>query len=428
MGDAFVRVTHEPMRTPVHIVAGPLGAGKTTLVRAWMAAHAGTERSAVIVNDFGEAAFDAAILGDGAARVTNIPGGCVCCTAPAGLAQAVALVLDEVRPDRLFIEPSGLARPQDVVDMLSRGAMKERAALGPTVVVADPGAPDSELLASQLAAADILVINRIDLSSTDTLDMYHRRLSDLWPGPLRVFETERGVLPEGALDWPGERPPARFVAHSPGPSTAGFSARSWTFGPEVTLGWDPLRAAVKGVTRFKGLLHTDIGWIRADVVNGGLQIESTGWRRDSRADVIVADGTPMPDLSACVLADDAAPTGDALALVDPDGFELRLTREGLSGLPGQVPDVGVVAPGRAGAGVVLREVLTLARGDSFTVIAADGMTSGPIPFGDVGGAVLAHSLGDGPLPPDQGGPFRLYGAGTKCGNVKGVVRIRVRRG
>ena len=136
--------------TPITVIAGFLGAGKTTTIRAWMAAR--EQNAAVIVNDFGEAGIDAALLGDGTS-VTNIPGGCICCTAPAGLARAVATVLDEVRPTRIFIEPSGLARPRDVLDMLARGGLRGRVALGPTVVIVDPNVPPNELSDEQLDAA-----------------------------------------------------------------------------------------------------------------------------------------------------------------------------------------------------------------------------------------------------------------------------------
>src|SRR5688572_5169914 len=110
------------MPTPVHVVSGFLGAGKTTTITALLRRF---PNSAVVVNDFGEARVDATLL-DGAATITDIAGGCVCCTAPEGLAKTIDALLDEVRPARVFIEPSGLARPQDVLDMLSRGGLAER--------------------------------------------------------------------------------------------------------------------------------------------------------------------------------------------------------------------------------------------------------------------------------------------------------------
>lgn len=423
------------MPTPVHVIAGFLGAGKTTTVRAWMAARQGQERAAVIVNDFGEAGVDAALLGDGVA-IENIPGGCVCCTAPAGLARAVATILDEVRPDRIFIEPSGLARPQDVVDMLARGGLKERVALGPTVVVVDPAAAGpADLAAAQLEAADVLVLNRLDLADTATLAAFRARLAEVWPGPARVVETTHGALPDGALEWPeGAGPTVRFTRVRDTPSTEGFRSRSWVFPPDVRFSWDKLRPLLQspGIARFKGLFAGDVGWFRVDVAGGRLHFAATAWRRDNRADLIV-DATADLDalsagLEAAILPADAPAVTDGVTLVDLDGFELTLSRAALAALPGQIPDVSAHVPGRAGVGVPLREVLALVpapKDARFVVVATDGMTSAPAPIAGTDG-ILVHGLDGGPLPDKQGGPYRLLApAGSGCANVKGVGRIRI---
>ena len=135
------------MRTPVHVVGGFLGTGKTTVLLAELARREGVERCAVVVNDFGQAAIDATLLGGGV-QVTNIPGGCVCCTAPEGLGAAVRAILDELKPDRIFVEPSGLGRPRDVVDMLARGEVAARIALGPTEWTESPASLPSATAAS----------------------------------------------------------------------------------------------------------------------------------------------------------------------------------------------------------------------------------------------------------------------------------------
>lgn len=423
------------MPTPVHVISGFLGAGKTTTIRAWMAAHQGRERAAVIVNDFGEAGVDAALLEEGVA-ITNIPGGCVCCTAPAGLARAVAAILDEVRPDRLFIEPSGLARPQDVVDMLSRGGLKERVALGPTVVVVNPAAPGpADLSHVLLEAADVLVLNYVDQADAAAIAAVRARVAALWPGPARVLETSFGALPEDALGWPeGAGPAVRYTRVHDAPSTEGFRARSWVFPPETRFSWDRLRPVLRapGIARFKGLFTGDVGWFRVDVAGGQVHFAATAWRRDNRADLIVDASADLDAIAAgieaAIVVEDTPAPLDGVTLVDADGFELHVSRAALSAIPGQVPDVGVVVAGRAGAGVALADLLALVpavRGASFVVVASDGLTTPPAPVAGVDG-VLVYALDGGPLPESQGGPYRLLAPkGSTCANVKGVVRIRV---
>lgn len=422
------------MSVPVHIVAGFLGTGKTTAVRAWMAGHA--ERCAVIVNDFGEAGIDAAILGESGATVTSIPGGCVCCTAPEGLARALEAILDAVRPDRVFIEPSGLARPQDVVDMLARGALRGRVDRRPTIVLVDPARMAGELVDAQLEAADVLVANRCDLASPTELDAFRARAAALWPPPMAVVETTFGRLPEAALEGApegaleGERSRAGHPHRHA--STEGFHARSWVFPADAAFAWDRLRALLEGtpsLARFKGMFSSDIGWLRVDAVAGRVQFGTTAYRRDSRADLIVTDAAALDafaaGLEACRATAAEAPAG-SLTVVGADGLELRLTREALAALPGQVPDVATRVPGRAGEGVYLRELLGLvSAGARCVVTAGDGMTAGPVDVDGVGDAILVHSLAGAELPAKQGGPLRLLAGTSTCANVKGVVRIRI---
>lgn len=434
------------MPTPVHVVAGFLGTGKTTAVRALVAARADRERCAVVVNDFGEARIDATVLA-GVARIADIAGGCVCCTAPEGLARTVAALLAEVRPDRILIEPSGLGRPQDIADMLARGGLRAELELMPTVVLVDPATllgPPSALLDAQIEAADVLVANRCDLAAPEAIAAFRARAAALWPPPARVLETSFGVLPEESLAWPtGHGPRAadhdHDHDHGHAPSTEGYAARSFVWGPEVRFGWDGLRAlllATPGLVRFKGLFRADVGWVRVDVAGGRLHLAGTGYRRDSRADAIADDPAALDriaeGLAAAMLPEDVAPAGDGVALVDADGFEVRLARAALAALPGQVPDVAALVPGKSGAGVLLRELFALVApppGARFVAVAADGMTSAPAPVAEIGDSVLVHSLGDAPLPEGQGGPFRLYAPGDaargSCANVKAVVRIRV---
>ncbi len=438
--------------TPVHVVGGFLGTGKTTALQVELARREGHERCAVLVNDFGEASIDATLLG-GQVQVTNIPGGCVCCTAPEGLVPALRAILDELKPDRVFVEPSGLGRPRDIVDMLARGDLRGRIELGPTVVLVDPTRPppDPALWAEQLDGADVLVANRCDLADVDQLAAFDALVARMWPPPLWAAKTSRGRLPPEAWSWPaGAGPRADGHAHhhdhdhahdraAPrADSTAGYAARSWVFPPQVVFSWDALRELLAGapVERFKGVFRTELGWYRLDVAGGVVHPASTAYRRDSRADVIVRDGVDLDTFEAglrgACLADRDPETLDrsAITLVAADGLDIPLSRGALMSLPGQVADVGALVPGRRGVGVLLREVLAIGgAGERYLLVAADGFASAPAPVAGLGDAVLVHSLDGGALPADQGGPFRvLQPAGSNCANVKALVRVRLMLG
>jgi G3E family GTPase len=308
------------MGVPVHIVAGFLGAGKTSALRVQLEARRG-ERIAIIVNDFGEARLDEATLeSEEPFRITSIPGGCVCCTAPEGFVDALGAVLGTA-PDRVLIEPTGLARPQDLIDTLRRCRHAAQVALGPLVVLVDPAqlaaleaADDAQTLAllrEQAEGADVLVANRIDLCDEAALERFRALASVCWPEPLAVHETREGRLPPEAFEWPGgegaraPRAQARSApadAHAAGahdhaaPSTADFAARSWRWAPDVVFSHARLSSALARIARgeagaplvrFKGIFRTEQGVSRLEIAGGVLHDRRTAFRRDSRADAIV---------------------------------------------------------------------------------------------------------------------------------------------
>jgi hypothetical protein len=107
----------------------------------------------------------------------------------------------------------------------------------------------------------------------------------------------------------------------------------------------------------------------------------------------------------------------------------------LAALPDQVPDIGVLVPGRVGGGVRLSSVLAAvgAKGAYLTQCSSDGFTIS-VPRAEVDGGVVTYRLGDEALPSKQGGPVRFYigrpvacdtGVVDACANVKALCEIRV---
>jgi len=314
------------MAVPVQIVAGFLGTGKTTFLRAQLAAQAG-ERVAVIVNDFGEAGLDEATLASSGEpfQLTNIPGGCVCCTAPEGFVAALGAVLEQ-QPDRVLIEPTGLARPQDLIDTIRRGPHREALEMAPVVVLVDPARlasgsdAERELVDVQAGVADVLVANRTDLCGPDDLARFEALAEALWPAPLAVHRTAHAEVPPELLTWPegeGERLPKGASPapaspehahghqhehdHGEGPdaSTEAWTSRSFRWAPTVLFAAERLaRAAMRmqqglagaPLARLKGVFRTEEGVRQLEVAGGQLHQERSAHRRDSRLDVILEGG------------------------------------------------------------------------------------------------------------------------------------------
>ncbi len=456
------------MPIPVHIVGGFLGTGKTTLIRDQLQARR-DEQLAVLVNDFGEASLDEATLtGDRPYEITNIPGGCVCCTAPEGFIDALGEIVDR-KPDRLLIEPTGLARPQDLVDTIRRSPHAASLEIAPVLVVVDPNrlarASEEEqaLVAHQAEIADVLIANRTDLCDEDALARFDAFAAALWPGPIRVHKTTQGRIPRELMDWPAgegarlprgaDRPEEHAGEtgsnHEHGhDSTEGFEARSWRWSPDRIFSRERLARAVMRLgeglagaplVRFKGIFRTDEGFVLLEFAGGTLHEARSLHRRDSRADAIFGRGEASPFERASTWLHAASLSGEDLEarthqieLALPDGRVRIVDRSALLELPDGIDDVASVFPGREGAAARLEALWTAqalpARGSAI-LCAADGFTSEPVPIGALRQGVLLHSLADEPLAPGKGGPFRLLipegvpDAPSGCANVKGVVRI-----
>lgn len=153
----------------VTIVTGFLGAGKSTLVAAWLA-ELPREDTVVIVNERGEVGVDGELLSAHVARLREITGGCVCCSSQAELVSALEeLAESEPRPKRILVETSGAASPAGVVRAMNRGAMDLR--LDGVITVLDAArAQESlafDLTIEQLGFADIVVLSHVDLLPGD---------------------------------------------------------------------------------------------------------------------------------------------------------------------------------------------------------------------------------------------------------------------
>ena len=153
-------------RIPVTVIGGYLGAGKTTLVNH--ALRCSDERIAVIVNDFGEISIDEDLITAAEGDKLTLANGCICCSLADGFAAALQTVRSaEMPPERLLIEASGVADPAQIAAYGHTPGLR----LDAVVVMADAEqvrrqANDrwvADTVRLQLAAADLLVVNKIDL-------------------------------------------------------------------------------------------------------------------------------------------------------------------------------------------------------------------------------------------------------------------------
>jgi G3E family GTPase len=302
------------VKVPVHVLSGFLGAGKTTAIKDLLGRRADRERIAVVVNEFGTLGVDGALLSDCASCILReVPGGCVCCTAMPDLEASLEEVSDLVAPTRFVLEPTGLARPSELVDLLRGPRWAARFDVRPVITLVDPQQDveaawrESALFRDQIETADVLVLNRCDLASEQEILRAEEFARALAPPKLRVVRTEHGVLPDEIWDLERPEPPRGEALLAPGPdhthfrrnSSEGHVGRGVAFPPERIFDADRLFSALEAlragrltrgrVARAKGLFHTTAGWRLHEIAGGRLTTVETSWRRDSRVDVILKD-------------------------------------------------------------------------------------------------------------------------------------------
>src|ERR1700753_2851664 len=189
-------------KIPVSVITGFLGAGKTTLVRHVLG-HAKGKRLALIINEFGDIGVDKSVLaacGEETCReedMIELANGCICCTVAEDFIPTMTELLSRPdRPDHIIIETSGLALPQPLIRAFNWPEIKSQVTIDGVVTVVDAAAlaegrfaadeaavaeqrqadqmldhatPWGKLCTDHLVPADLLVVNKTDLVSTDRL-------------------------------------------------------------------------------------------------------------------------------------------------------------------------------------------------------------------------------------------------------------------
>ena len=196
-----------PAPVPAVVIGGWLGAGKTTLVNHLLR-HAGGQRLAVLVNDFGALVIDADLIDGSAAdgEVLALAGGCICCSYGADLMSALQQVLRrEPRPDRVLIEASGVGLPAAIA---RTAKLAQGLQLAGIVVLADAStvrerARDlyvGDTVQQQLREADLLLLTQTDRVAPAALAQVQAWLDAEGFAAPRVAVVQGRVAPELVLD------------------------------------------------------------------------------------------------------------------------------------------------------------------------------------------------------------------------------------
>ena len=169
----------------IHIIGGFLGSGKTTLIMAMAERYIEKGLKVTILeNEAGEIGVDGAVLRNKGLDAVELTNGCICCTLTGTLQSTMRSIERDIDPDILIIEPTGLALPHKVTEMI-RGTVddEEVSIIGVCDAVRFPLLVEKkeEFIRMQLSKSDILWINKIDSVGTDEIEKVGSWLSSICP-------------------------------------------------------------------------------------------------------------------------------------------------------------------------------------------------------------------------------------------------------
>lgn len=324
---------------PVTLITGLLGSGKTTTLLNLLKQRPADEKWGVLVNEFGEIDIDGALIEaqQPETPLSKVSGGCICCTAQIGLVQGLNRLLADA-PDltRLFIEPTGLGHPAQIIDTLKTGQFARPLQLQQTLCILNPChvTPErwqkSAVMRDLVTLADWIIFNHTDTCPEAQIEFASQHLQSLYPPKTQIIATQFGQLTteqaEQVLSSISNAASFRLLSATPHltgehcettisqectlpgcleqvvqPQPPHFAV-GWRFNPQAQFNRVALKPFIESLwpqlVRAKGLIRTGKNWQLLQWQDRQLKLSDIAWRQDSRLELIFDAPPNLAELEA----------------------------------------------------------------------------------------------------------------------------------
>jgi len=178
-------------------IAGFLGAGKTTLmIRLGSELGKAGKKVAIIVNEVGEVGVDGSVIEAFGLRTVELTEGCICCSLSGSLQNTLRIIAKEFQPDYVLIEPTGLALPSKINNIIRISMVEVERNISVALVDAYRAErlfkETKAFFSRQIIGVDVVAINKVDLVDPQRLQEVESLIQELAPGSRVVHISAKG--------------------------------------------------------------------------------------------------------------------------------------------------------------------------------------------------------------------------------------------
>jgi G3E family GTPase len=198
----------------VILIGGFLGAGKTTFLKRLLSWPGQMQGTVILVNEFGQVGIDGELLEGFATPVVELANGCICCTLQGDLIRNLEDILTRLHPQRLLVEATGVADTLDILKVFNLSQFSSRLARPKVVTIVDADYWVAReyfgpLFYNQIKAADLVLLNKIDLQDSEEVGRYMSEIRKVCPS-CAIVPTYHCAIDPGVV-WGLVEKPAFFV-------------------------------------------------------------------------------------------------------------------------------------------------------------------------------------------------------------------------